>query len=120
MAALSDFIVASIPKIVTFYDNLRMAVNLPESGEADDQHLDVPEEVTLNGLATIWNFMFTMKDKMRAWAASEECPFNEDEKVALGEIIDECEREYTSAPKKLKANATDELQKQNSKKKLKK
>ena len=120
MAALSDFIVASIPKIVTFYDNLRMAVNIPEHGEADNQDIEVPEEVTLNGLSVVWNFMFTMKDKMRAWNASEECPFNEEERAALTEIIDECEREYPSAPKKLKAGATSELEKNKSGKKKKK
>jgi hypothetical protein len=109
MAALNDFIVQAIPKIIKFYDNLRLAVNLPQAGESDEQVVEVPDEVRLNGLAAIWNFLHTEKGKLRKWAATPECPFDEQQKVDLDQLLTECETEYPQAPKKLKGGATAEL-----------
>jgi len=117
MTALNDFIVQSIPKIIKFYDNLRMAVNVPQPGETDEQVTDVPNEVRLNGLASIWNFLYTEKDKIKVWIDSPDCPFEEQERGTLKELLAECEAEYGSAPKKLKHGATAELEHGKKKKK---
>ena len=125
MVALRDFIVKSIPKITTFYDNLRAAVNLSENIENyETTVIDVPEEVKMNGLAAVANFLHTETPKLRAWTETEACPFDDMAKSELHQMLDEVQNTYPKPPKKASgssgASATSELESGKKKKKSKK
>jgi hypothetical protein len=120
MAALNDFIVQAIPKIIKFYDNLRQAVNLNTGTGEDEQLLTVPDEVRLNGLAAIGNFLHTEKGKLRKWAEPDDCPIDHMQKEDLNTILNECEETYPNPPKKLKGTADEAMAGGNDKKKKKK
>jgi hypothetical protein len=106
MAALTDFIVSAIPRIVKFYDNLRQAVNMPETQESQALSMEVPLQVHQNGLCTVWNFLWTEKDKIKTWADSEQSPFDHSQKVDIVGMIDDCVAQYPGAPKKIKTIGT--------------
>ena len=123
MAALSDFIVKSIPKIVVFYDNLRAAVNLSDNVENyETQVIEVPDEVKMNGLAAVANFLHTETPKLRNWVQSETCPFDDMAKSDLNQMLDELQEAHPKPPKKLSgtsgaASATSQLDAKKKKKK---
>ena len=126
MAALSSFIAKSIPKIVTFYDDLRAAVNLSENIENyETTVIEVPDEVKMNGLAAAANFLHTETPKLRTWTDGEACPFDDMAKSELHQMLDEVQQTYPKPPKKAAGSsgatsATSQLEGSKKKKKSKK
>jgi hypothetical protein len=104
MEALTPFITNSIPKIITFYDNLRAAVNVAQADTADDDDavVGLTPTVHLNGLAGAWTFLHRYHPKVTEWVNSDSCKFDAIEKADVEATIKECVSTYTSAPKKVK------------------
>lgn len=100
MEVMGNFIVQAIPRIRDFYDNLRQASNVDSEATTYDREIVVPEEVLLNGLAATQVVLVGEHEKIKTW--SQTSYLDQETRVELCTIIDECMADDNTAPKKQK------------------